>query len=160
MDEDQTRIQSEDQSIAGVSDSTLSQPGEALPPACEQDTVHGWDGKHFINIRISIPLIFMRVYVTLVAGKERRSTARRRAEREKHPLGTLSNAFVFTPMRFPVSTSEWARAHACSYVFMNAPDPNLTSRTRASRPSAIFLLMMLAVIRGMDATVAVTSRRA
>ena len=38
----------------------------------------------------------MRVYVTLVAGKERRSTARRRAEREKHPLGTLSNAFVFS----------------------------------------------------------------
>ena len=36
---------------------------------------------------------------------------------------------------------------------MNAPLPNFTSSTRASRPSASFLLMMLAVISGIDATV-------
>ena len=54
-----------------------------------------WDGRHFINIRLSIPLVFMRVYVTLVAGKERRDDARRRAEREKHPLRTWGNMFLF-----------------------------------------------------------------
>ena len=43
---------------------------------------------------------------------------------------------------------------------MNAPLPNFTSSTSASSPSASFLLMMLAVISGIDGTVAVTSRRA
>ena len=38
----------------------------------------------------------MRLYVTLVAGKERRCKGRRRAERKKHPLGTLGNAFLFS----------------------------------------------------------------
>ena len=42
---------------------------------------------------------------------------------------------------------------------MKAPDPDLTSKTRASAPSATFLDRMEAVMRGMDSTVAVTSRR-
>ena len=43
---------------------------------------------------------------------------------------------------------------------MNAPRPDLTSSTSASMPSAIFLLMIDAVISGMLSTVPVTSRSA
>ena len=43
---------------------------------------------------------------------------------------------------------------------MKAPDPTLTSRTRAPVPSAIFLLMMELAMRGMDSTVEVMSRSA
>ncbi len=41
---------------------------------------------------------------------------------------------------------------------MNAPSPALTSRTRPSIPSASFLDMIEAEIRGIDSTVAVASR--
>ena len=41
---------------------------------------------------------------------------------------------------------------------MKAPEPNFTSSTSASSDSASFLLMMLAVISGMQGTVPVTSR--
>ena len=43
---------------------------------------------------------------------------------------------------------------------MNAPSPVFTSSTSASIPSAIFLLMMEAAIRGRLSTVLVTSRSA
>ena len=43
---------------------------------------------------------------------------------------------------------------------MKAPDPTLTSRTRAPVPSAIFLLMMELAISAIDSTVEVMSRRA
>ena len=43
---------------------------------------------------------------------------------------------------------------------MNAPSPHFTSDTRADTPSAIFFDMMLAVMSGIDSTVAVTSRSA
>ena len=43
---------------------------------------------------------------------------------------------------------------------MNAPAPTLTSSSTASAPPAIFLLMMLLAMSGIDSTVAVTSRRA
>lgn len=50
-----------------------------------------WSNNHFINIRLSIPLFFTSLYITVVAGTERRSRERRRRERAKHPLGTLGN---------------------------------------------------------------------
>ena len=52
-----------------------------------------------------------------------------------------------------------ARGHSSNF-FMNAPEPVLTSSTRPSMPSASFLLIIDAVISGIDSTVAVTSRRA
>jgi hypothetical protein len=53
-----------------------------------------WGGDHFVNIRLSIPLIFVRFYVTIVAGKERRGAPRRAEERRKHPLARLGNMMV------------------------------------------------------------------
>lgn len=50
-----------------------------------------WGARHTINLRLSIPFGFGRYYVTIVAGPERRSEARRKAERRLHPLATFGN---------------------------------------------------------------------
>jgi hypothetical protein len=69
-------------------------------------------------------------------------------------------ARVGLPIAFATDVSATASSRARAFSFMNAPRPNLTSRTRTSIPSASFLLSMLAQMSGMDSTVAVTSRRA
>ncbi len=53
-----------------------------------------WGNDHPVNIRLSIPLLFGRYYVTIVAGKERRSGERLASERKKHPLMKLGNLVV------------------------------------------------------------------
>ncbi len=53
-----------------------------------------WGDDHPVNIRLSIPLLFGRYYVTVVAGKERRSGERLASERNKHPLMKLGNLVV------------------------------------------------------------------
>ena len=73
---------------------------------------------------------------------------------------SVSNAEVLRPIRVPTVTSERAKWRACSADFISAPEPNFTSSTRASMPSAIFLDKILAVINGILSTVAVTSRNA
>ena len=60
----------------------------------------------------------------------------------------------------PISTNICASSIAWACVFINAPEPYFTSNTKASIPSANFLLMMLPAINGIDSTVAVTSRKA
>jgi len=61
----------------------------------QAETDRDWQ-PHPINIRISIPLIFGRWYLTLLAGPERRDQTRRAKERRKHPLFTLGNViFMF-----------------------------------------------------------------
>ncbi len=53
-----------------------------------------WGNDHPVNIRLSIPLLFGRYYMTIVAGKERRSGERLASERKKHPLMKLGNLVV------------------------------------------------------------------
>ncbi len=53
-----------------------------------------WGNGHPVNIRLSIPLLFGRYYLTIVAGKERRSGERLASERKKHPLMKLGNLVV------------------------------------------------------------------
>ncbi|MDH3663873.1 MAG: hypothetical protein OEU92_28305 [Alphaproteobacteria bacterium] len=56
-----------------------------------------WSSNHAINLRVSIPLLFGRWYVTLVAGPEKRSKQRRVEERSKHSLETGGNLmFLFS----------------------------------------------------------------
>ena len=73
---------------------------------------------------------------------------------------SVMRAATFLPMPRPMATMASARAFESSKVFMKAPSPVFTSSTRASIPSAIFLLMIEAAIRGRLSTVAVTSRSA
>ena len=73
---------------------------------------------------------------------------------------SVSSAATFFPMPLPIAIIVSARAFASSGVRRKAPSPDLTSSTRTSMPSAIFLLMIEAAISGRLSTVAVTSRSA
>jgi hypothetical protein len=54
-----------------------------------------WESDHPINLRLSIPLLFKRYYVTIVVGQERRCPERLTAERRKHALVTRGNLIFF-----------------------------------------------------------------
>lgn len=73
---------------------------------------------------------------------------------------SVSSATVLTPLSVPSATMVEASSRASSMVFMKAPVPTLTSRTREPVPSAIFLDMIEEAISGMASTVPVTSRSA
>ncbi len=53
-----------------------------------------WGNDAPVDIRLSIPLLFGRYYVTIVAGKEHRSGERLASERKKHPLMKLGNLVI------------------------------------------------------------------
>jgi hypothetical protein len=59
-------------------------------PTGQDAEAHVW-GEHPVNLRITV---FGRYYVTIVAGKERRSVDRRNAERQNHRLNTLGNTLT------------------------------------------------------------------
>ena len=67
--------------------------GKAEEPATDQHDPEtaSWAGEHAVNIRLSIPLVFRRFYVTIVAGPERRDRERLEAERARHPVYKLGN---------------------------------------------------------------------
>jgi hypothetical protein len=50
-------------------------------------------GRPPVNIRISFPLARWRLYLAVIAGRERRNETRRARERGHHPLQTLGNFF-------------------------------------------------------------------
>ncbi len=77
----------EQETREGASDNASASPRRA--PGGEP-----WGHDHPVNIRLSIPLLVGRYYVTLVAGKERRSGERLASERKKHPLMKLGNIVV------------------------------------------------------------------
>ena len=79
------------------------------------------------------------------------------------PRGTsiaVTSALVTTPARFPKSTIVLAKRAAFFGSLIKAPEPVLTSKTRAPVPSAIFLLIIDEAIKGIASTVPVTSRNA
>lgn len=59
-------------------------------------------GAHRVNLRLSLPLLPKRWYFTVLGGPERRTSARRKAERARNPVRTAGNmAFiVVTAMMF------------------------------------------------------------
>lgn len=50
---------------------------------------------HPVDLRLSIPLLWRRFYLVLLAGPERRSPERRRDERIDRPLRIVANLVVF-----------------------------------------------------------------
>lgn len=48
-------------------------------------------GNYPVNIRMTIPFLPRRIFVTLIIGPERRGRDRLKAEREMCPLGTVGN---------------------------------------------------------------------
>ena len=75
---------------------------DALAPPPSAAAEQAW-GQHPINIRMSLPLLFGRYYLTVLGGKEGRREARRRAERQQHPLDTVANSTVFFLIGFVVA---------------------------------------------------------
>ncbi len=70
-----------------VRDSLSAAQEAAIRDAARQDT---WK-EHPVDIRPSLPSPFGRLYLTLVAGRERRGVARLAVERTRHPLSGLAN---------------------------------------------------------------------
>ena len=65
--------------------------------ALEAPRVERWGNHHPVNILLGIPLFARRYYLTVIAGKELRSTERLAEEREKRPLTTTADMmFLFT----------------------------------------------------------------
>ncbi len=71
----------------------LGEPGIANRKA---SSAVPWESDHPINIRLSIPLLIKRYYVTIVVGEERRTPERLSTERRKHPLVSRGNLVFFT----------------------------------------------------------------
>jgi hypothetical protein len=67
-----------------------SDPAGGADTAAQADG-DGWVGEHTINVRLTIPLLSDRYYLTILGGKERRNPKRRRDERRKNPLATRWN---------------------------------------------------------------------
>ena len=70
-----------------VRDGLSAEQEAAIRNAARQDT---WI-EHPVDIRLGLPSPFGRLYLTLVAGSERRSAARLVVERARHPLNGLGN---------------------------------------------------------------------
>jgi hypothetical protein len=58
-----------------------------------------------------------------------------------------------------ISTKSFARARLSGRVWRKAPSPVFKSKTTPAVPVANFLERILAMIKGRESTVAVTSRR-
>jgi hypothetical protein len=56
-------------------------------------------GAHVVDVRLSLPLPFKRLYIVLLLGSERRTIARRHDDRRDSPLATAGN-FVFAVLFF------------------------------------------------------------
>ncbi len=92
MSESQIRI--EQRASAVEPRDTLGCLGE--PGIANRKTPGGapWESDHPINLRLSIPLLFKRYYVTILAGEERRSPDRLATERRRHPIKTTGNVII------------------------------------------------------------------
>ncbi len=75
---------------------------EVVTPTAER-----WGNHHPVHIRLSIPLFTRRYYLTVIAGKELRSTERLAEEREKHPLPTTANMIFLFTVGFILGGSCW-----------------------------------------------------
>lgn len=76
---------------AAVEDTATYATGDAGTAAVTQAGIDSWCSSHAINVRLTIPLPFVRFYLTIVGGPERREPNRRKAERRMHPLATKWN---------------------------------------------------------------------
>lgn len=63
---------------------------EALKQACSQ---LNWK-KHPVDIRLSVPVLFQRFYLVILAGPERRSRQRLQMESRKYPVWTTTNTMA------------------------------------------------------------------
>ena len=75
--------------------------------ASQSPRAERWGNHHPVNIRLSIPLFARRYYLTVIAGKEKRSAERLKEERQKHPLTTTANMIFLFTVGFILGGSCW-----------------------------------------------------
>ena len=73
--------------IAGAAPAQADESVSAEATAQAENST--WQADHAINLRLTVP--FLRCYMTIVAGRERRNPDRRVDDRRKHPLATTWN---------------------------------------------------------------------
>ena len=59
-----------------------------------KENVHArgrWESQHLVDFRLSVPLLFKRYYVTILAGEERRGPERLAAMSQIHPINSAGN---------------------------------------------------------------------
>lgn len=74
-----------------VLDTLSTEQKEAIHKAANEGA---WN-MHPVNIRLSIPIIRRRYFLTIVGGEEKRSLERRSHERHRYPLRTAANVLFF-----------------------------------------------------------------
>ncbi len=72
---------------------------EPSAPDRKSAGTEGWTNDHPVDIRLSIPFLFARCYITIVAGKERRGRKRREAEYRKHSLLKIGNVLFIVAVQ-------------------------------------------------------------
>ncbi|MDX1402577.1 MAG: hypothetical protein R3245_11695, partial [Kiloniellales bacterium] len=77
-----------------------------------------WSRIHPVNIRLSIPFFKDRYYLTLVAGRERRSPDRLNQEKADHPLITRGNVFFLAVLGTLAGIGVWTIFQAISVVIL------------------------------------------
>ena len=87
-------------------------PDDGITEATESGALEApraelWGNHHSVNIRLSIPLFTRRYYLTVIGGREQRSTERLAEEREKHPLATTANMIFLFTVGFILGGSCW-----------------------------------------------------
>jgi hypothetical protein len=99
-------------------------PGDVTPDhACASGDGAAWAGPHRVNIRLSLPTPWGRVYLLALAGRERRGADRRRWERERHPLATLGNLVVMLLLGGLVGLAGLAAMQIASAFLLGDPGP-------------------------------------
>jgi len=94
----------------------LGEPGIANRKA---SSAVPWESDHPINIRLSIPLLIKRYYVTIVVGEERRTPERLSVERRKHPLVSRGNLVFFTLLGTVIGLACLALIQLATRYFFN-----------------------------------------
>jgi hypothetical protein len=89
----------QDAGVIAGSESEVEESSQPQSVAASQSGSTAWSANHPVNLRLSVPLPFLgSYYMTLVAGKERRSKVRLAEERKKHPIATAGNLLFFAAM--------------------------------------------------------------
>lgn len=87
-------------------------------------------GSHPVDIRYSTPIPFLRFYLVLLAGRERRSRQRLRSQKNMYPLWTPGNIIAIAIFGAMVATSAIALFSILDSTF----NPNRTTPSPAIIP--------------------------
>ncbi|MDP6926581.1 MAG: hypothetical protein QGG84_05795, partial [Rhodospirillales bacterium] len=74
-----------------VLDTLTTEQKEAIHAAADEGQ---WQS-HPVNIRLTVPVIRRRYFLTIVGGEEKRSLERRAHDRHRYPLRTVANVLFF-----------------------------------------------------------------